>query len=1240
MRPALLIAILSLPAAADGPPLPKVAEGWKAELILQAPDVLFPTAIVSDPKGTLYVGQDPMDMPGPPTVPIDSILAIRPDGTRIVFADKLWAVMGLEYFRGTLYVVHAPFLSALKDTDGDGRADERIDLMTGLGPKMPGFNGINDHVPSGVRLGMDGYLYIAIGDKGIPEGVGKDGTKIQLRGGGVIRIKTDGTGLEVVSTGERNPLSVALNAANDVFTYGNDDDSKKWPNSLTHHIVGGHYGYPYEFLDRPDRCLPIVAGEIGGSGTQGVCYEEDGLPAEYRGDLFFCDWGTQRVDRFKLARSGATYKQVSRTPFIEKGDVADFRPFGMCVGADGTSFYVTDWAYAGWLVDGVKVGRIYKVSYVGADKPKSVAVGDGTTIAGLVKDLDHPARSVRMAATAELAARDFPGETGLAELDLPKRSTLGRMHAAWLLRRSDAQPVQEALRGLLVDPSADVRVQGWRAIGLKGDEDWRFLRDMLKDPNPVIRGEAAIALGRCRDTYNTLVLLYMSLGDLDAFVDWSIRSAILRRRDASPPSLLRSALRLGVGRRRDSSLRVADALTGVEIVRVLADAMKQAVEPTWKARLVDAIVEHDREYPPWKGDWFGTNPLVGRRPSKTVEADPRTREVVRAALSMALADAEPLVRRRAISGLRGVGVGAVEALRSRLKTEGDPGCRAALAEAVGALGDKASAPLLIALLADAAEPIEVRSAALAALAGLDVADSHAARLRVALDKATPASLVAEAVPGLVDGGHRDPMTVAGFLKHADPSVRIAALRTLGVLKAGAATARPDIRRCLVDADAEVRKVAASAAAQTLDREAIDPLIALARDTACRNEAVAALCDLPDPRALPVYLDAIAEKDPETRARGERALLAIRDLAAVELERRARAGKFNTSSAAAVERVLTRFKPIENWKVVGPFARTTAPLFLGGEPIDFDRDYPGAEGRAIRWQARRSDASGRVNIDDLKGGNGDKGGFGYDASGSPDLAAYAYADIPSDRDRDALMLVGSSGTFNLDLNGRPTWGKSFYSGRPFKPDSDRFRVSLKKGTNRVVMRVRQGIGLWSFGVQVAEDGETLFAVKAGATTLEDLRIYALSHDGDPSRGEAIFFDPRGIGCVKCHAAGGRGTANVGPDLTGLALKYDKAEIVRSVLEPSARLATGYQPVLVARVDGTVVAGLLKGETDAHLDLIDADARITRIDKKDVDERRVGDVSLMPVGLVDTLKVEEFADLIAYLTGLKAAGGARP
>ena len=103
---------------------------------------------------------------------------------------------------------------------------------------------------------MDGFLYIAVGDKGIPHGVGRDGKTHPALRGGVIRIRPDGSDLEVVSTGECNPLSVALSATDEVFTYGNDDDSKKWPNSLTHHIVGGHYGYPYQFQSSPRRACP------------------------------------------------------------------------------------------------------------------------------------------------------------------------------------------------------------------------------------------------------------------------------------------------------------------------------------------------------------------------------------------------------------------------------------------------------------------------------------------------------------------------------------------------------------------------------------------------------------------------------------------------------------------------------------------------------------------------------------------------------------------------------------------------------------------------------------------------------------------------------------------------------------------------------------------------------------------------------------------------------------------------
>ncbi len=176
-----------------------------------------------------------------------------------------------------------------------------------------------------------------------------------------------------------------------------------------------------------------------------------------------------------------------------------------------------------------------------------------------------------------------------------------------------------------------------------------------------------------------------------------------------------------------------------------------------------------------------------------------------------------------------------------------------------------------------------------------------------------------------------------------------------------------------------------------------------------------------------------------------------------------------------------------------------------------------------------------------------------------------------------------------------------------------------------MRPRQGIGVWSYSVQVSEPSQLMLAGKGKTLTNDELKNYALSHPGDPKKGAALFFDPKGIGCVKCHAAGGRGTANVGPDLTGLALKYDTQEIIKSVLEPSNRIATGYQPVIVAREDGSVLTGLLKTETETYLDLVDVETKVTRVPKGEIDERKVGSVSVMPTGLTESLTLEEFADL---------------
>ena len=197
-----------------------------------------------------------------------------------VFADKLWSVMGLEWIDGTLYVVHAPFLSAFRDTDGDGKADQRVDLMTGLGPKLPGFNGINDHVASGIRLGMDGFLYISVGDKGIPEGVGKDGTTIRRR------------------RRRRDPHPARRDRAGSRLD-GRAEPALGRPDATGRHLHLRQRRRQQEVAQQPDpphrrralrlslpvperarsRALPIVGGQLGGSGTQGICYNEDGLPA-------------------------------------------------------------------------------------------------------------------------------------------------------------------------------------------------------------------------------------------------------------------------------------------------------------------------------------------------------------------------------------------------------------------------------------------------------------------------------------------------------------------------------------------------------------------------------------------------------------------------------------------------------------------------------------------------------------------------------------------------------------------------------------------------------------------------------------------------------------------------------------------------------------------------------------------------------------------------------------------------
>ena len=137
---ALTLPGLTSAGKADEPRLPRVAAGWSIALAQQAPAIQYPTAIVVAPDGTIYLGQDPMNMPGPVNL-ADRLGhdAIRPDGsTRTSSPKSSRASWGWSGWMERWYVVHAPYLSSLRDTDGDGVADQRVDLVTGLGPAGSG----------------------------------------------------------------------------------------------------------------------------------------------------------------------------------------------------------------------------------------------------------------------------------------------------------------------------------------------------------------------------------------------------------------------------------------------------------------------------------------------------------------------------------------------------------------------------------------------------------------------------------------------------------------------------------------------------------------------------------------------------------------------------------------------------------------------------------------------------------------------------------------------------------------------------------------------------------------------------------------------------------------------------------------------------------------------------------------------------------------------------------------------
>ncbi len=297
------------PTAADLIKDVKVPAGFNVGIFALPPDIRYPTCLAATPTGELFVGCDE-----------NGSLDAKPDRGRVIKcvdtkgtgkADKFTEFAKMDSPRGlvwsgdTLYVLHPPFITAYHDPGNTGVATKQEDIVKGIGFDLK-FRGA-DHTTNGLRMGIDGWLYIASGDYGAIKAVGTDGKELQYHGGGILRVRPDGSELEMFGRHTRNVYDVAIDPLMNIFARDNTNDGDGWDSRLAHIHDYAEYGYPSLYMKFKDEIVAPLADYGGGSATGSLFMSEPGWPVEYGNALYTCDWGRSEVYRHPLAPNGSTF---------------------------------------------------------------------------------------------------------------------------------------------------------------------------------------------------------------------------------------------------------------------------------------------------------------------------------------------------------------------------------------------------------------------------------------------------------------------------------------------------------------------------------------------------------------------------------------------------------------------------------------------------------------------------------------------------------------------------------------------------------------------------------------------------------------------------------------------------------------------------------------------------------------------------------------------------------------------
>ncbi|MFD1167031.1 hypothetical protein ACFQ2C_15590 [Sphingobacterium daejeonense] len=473
---------------------------------------------------------------GPEVTPSPACLAVAPTGELYVGVDMIGSLgkdMGKGYIRrfvdqdnnGTVdshtdfarvdnprgifvaddqvYVLHTTFdeksglasgmdLVVFKDSNNDGVADgDPKILIKGLSNTKYIQERGTDHATNGIRMGIDGWIYIAVGDFGFHNATAADGKKLTMLGGGILRVRPDGTEMEVYTHGLRNIYDVAIDPYMNIFTRDNTNDGGGWDIRFSHQIQSGEYGYPLLFQNFTEEIIPALAMMGGGSGTGALYMDEDTWPEKYNKVPMMADWGRNFLFMHKVVPDAASFKQTEQE-FIKLPQVTD-------ADVDGSGrLYLAAWDGAGYsgnpdkgyVVRTVPNGWTYKAF----PDLKSESIED------LKNHLKSGSATARLYASQELVKRSeeeaAPAALEIAkDKDLPLSSRVAGLYTYVQINQENAQ--EELLQ---LAKESEMKEFALRALtdrlgSIESVPIDPFIEG-LKDPSPRVRVVSAVGLGR------------------------------------------------------------------------------------------------------------------------------------------------------------------------------------------------------------------------------------------------------------------------------------------------------------------------------------------------------------------------------------------------------------------------------------------------------------------------------------------------------------------------------------------------------------------------------------------------------------------------------------------------------------------------------------------------------------------------------------------------------------------------